>query len=41
MGKGLKKIHLRVAIGGGILMVAFLAWMYMMDGMTYFARAPR
>lgn len=41
MGKGLKRIHLRVVIGGAILMAAFLVWVFMLDGVTYFSGAAR
>lgn len=37
MSDGPKRIHRRIVIGGVILMVAFFAWIYLLDGMTYFA----
>ena len=35
MSKGIRRIHLRIAIGGAILMVALLLWIFALDGMTY------
>jgi hypothetical protein len=36
MNKPENRIHTRIVIGGVILLVAFLAWVYLMDGMTFF-----
>ncbi len=41
MSEGVKKIHLRIAIGGAILMVALLLWIFALDGMTYIGRVGR
>ena len=38
MSKTENRIHTRIVIGGVILLVAFLAWVYLVDGMTYFKR---
>lgn len=38
MSKSVNRIHTRIVIGGVILMVAFFAWIYLVDGMAYFAR---
>ncbi len=38
MSKGEKRIHTRIVIGGLILLVAFLSWLYLMDGWMYFSR---
>ena len=38
MNKAENKIHTRIVIGGVILMVAFFAWVYLVDGMAFFAR---
>jgi hypothetical protein len=32
----MKRIHVRIVIGGIILMVAFFAWIYLLDGRAYF-----
>jgi hypothetical protein len=39
--KPLKKIHLRVAIGAAILMVALLIWIFQIDGMSYMSGRMR
>ncbi len=41
MSKGEKRIHLRIAIGGAILMVALLLWVFALDGMSYVGRFSR
>jgi hypothetical protein len=38
MNKSENRIHTRIVIGGVILLAAFLAWVYLMDGMTFFRR---
>ena len=38
MSKSEKRIHTRIVIGGVILLVAFFAWLYLVDGGMYFAR---
>lgn len=37
MPKAIKRIHLRIAIGGAILMVALFCWIFLLGGMTYVA----
>lgn len=37
MAEGMKRSHVRIVIGGVIPMLAFFAWIYLLDGMTYFA----
>jgi hypothetical protein len=36
MSKGIKRIHSRIVAGGVILLVAFLAWAFLLDGMASF-----
>jgi len=36
MNKPENRIHTRIVIGGVILLVAFLAWVYLVDGMAFF-----
>lgn len=38
MSNGEKRIHRRIVIGGVVLMVAFFAWIYLMDGMAFVVR---
>jgi len=41
MSEGKRQIHRRIVIGGIILLVAFVAWIYFLDGITYFRGAGR
>ena len=41
MSEGKRKIHRRIVIGGIILLVAFVSWIYFLDGITYFTGASR
>jgi hypothetical protein len=41
MSKGINRIHSRIVIGGVIMLVAFLAWVFLLDGMASFTRAGR
>jgi hypothetical protein len=41
MPKTIKKIHLRVAIGAAILMVALLIWIFQIDAATSGAGVTR
>ena len=41
MSEGLKKIHARIAVGGAILNLAFFAWIYLLDGLSYFVAGRR
>lgn len=38
MSKSEKRIHSRIVFGGVILLAAFFAWLYLMDGGMYFSR---
>ena len=38
MTKSMKRMHSRIVIGGVILLVAFCAWVFLLDGMASFTR---
>jgi len=38
MSKSINRIHSRIVAGAVVLLVAFLAWIYLMDGMMFFGR---
>ena len=38
MSNGEKRIHSRIVVGGVVLLVAFFVWVYLVDGMAFFAR---
>jgi hypothetical protein len=41
MSKGINRIHSRIVIGGVIMLVAFLAWVFLLGGMASLSSATR
>jgi hypothetical protein len=41
MTKSINRIHARIVFGGVILLLGFVAWLYVMDGARFITRAAR
>ena len=41
MSKSMNRIHARIVAGGMVLLVGFLAWIYLLDGGRFFAVVAR
>jgi hypothetical protein len=35
--KAYKRLHVHIVIGALVMLVAFFCWIYLLDGMSYFA----
>ena len=41
MTKSINRIHVRIVFGGVVLLVGFVAWLYLIDGVRFFSGATR